>query len=44
MNSETGEIQSESAKTNEAKQARPKESTYENKLDLNDDDKKSEQI
>ena len=44
MNSEIGEIQSESAETNEAEQARPEESTYENKLDLNDDDKKSEQI
>ena len=27
MNSETGEIQSESAETNEAEQARPEEST-----------------
>ena len=40
MNSETGETQSESAETNEAKQATPKESTDENKLDLNYDDKK----
>ena len=44
MNSKTGETKSEGIETNEVEQVWPEESTDENRLDSNDDEKKTTQI